>query len=339
MKIVRKELTPADMEPVTIRYNVDCSCVQSLVGGTWVDNPPADPRTSTTYQYPAPATADPACDAGARIAAAVERIISTVFDAVSVIEAVSTMIGVVAVFFPPIALFVVLLFALISAANAIGFAAVQLAFTDTVYEQIACLVFCSIGADGQFNAEEWNNFQDDVGTTFGLSTVTAILSLMFEAMGMVAFNNMAAAGTETGICVDCGCDWCYQWDTNADLAAEGAVHAYDTDQSQFWTLTTTTFTLVRARFDFCEGGGSGAASAVWSTDAFGTIWQLFTPTVAGCYTYDSDDADPNPSPVATSGGISWGANSGAPTVPPASTTGLIINGSGTMPAWTHGHTC
>lgn len=212
MKIVRKELTPAELEPTTIRYNEDCSCVQSLVDGEWVDNPPADPRTSSAYQYPAPDTADPACDAGARISAQIERIISSVFDAVSIIEAVSTMIGVVAVFFPPIALFVALLFALISAANAIGFAAVQLSFTDMVYEQIACLVYCNIGADGQFNEDEWNAFQDGVGATFGLSTVTTILSLMFNGMGMVAFNNMASAGSETGDCTDCMCAWCYLWD-------------------------------------------------------------------------------------------------------------------------------
>lgn len=229
MKIVRKLLTEEETQPTGLRWDEDCDCVQQNVDGTWMDAPTADPRSSPAYQYPPIATADPACDAGARISAEVADIINIVFDAVSVVEAVNTMVALVAVFFPPVALFVALLFALVTAANAIGFAAVQLAFTDTVYEDLACIVACNIGADGQFDDDEWIAFQDEIGAHFGLSTVTAILSLMFNGYGMVGFNNMVSVGTETGDCTDCACSHCFTIDlTASDGSGSGIIPLFST---------------------------------------------------------------------------------------------------------------
>lgn len=217
LSIVRKKLSAAEVDPQGLRWNEDCDCVQQNVGGDWTDSPTADPRVNLGYQYPPITTSDPACDGAARMAAAVERTISTMTTAASVIEAVNTIIAVIAVWFPPVALFVALLFALVNAASAIGFAAVALAFTDTVYDEFKCIAFCHLGAGGQFDEESWGEFQDEIGAHFGLSTVTAILSLMFNGIGMVGFNNMATVGAETGDCSACGCGWGAVWDMCTDV--------------------------------------------------------------------------------------------------------------------------
>lgn len=308
-EIVRKELTEDEARPVGTRYNEDCSCVQTLVDGTWIDNPPADPRTSPAYQYPPPSTSDPACDASARIVAAIGRILTTMTTAAGVIEAVNAIIAVIAVFFPPVALFIALLFALVNAANAIGFAAVALAFDDPTYNTIKCIIDQNIGADGQFDATEWDNFQTAIGEQFGIGIVTAVLSLMFNGIGMVGFNNMASAGTETGDCSTCG--WCYFWDfTLSDggwtpigvttySAGVGFIGADAGSGSRTWAYISKSFTasfITQIHMTYCKMSGSGgnnstgvnvdlAASNVFSEFPAGGVdcpgESDFTPNVTG----------------------------------------------------------
>lgn len=279
--IVRKKLSAAETQPSGLRYDGDCECVQQFVNDDWVDNPAADPRTSPAYQYPPPDTADPACDAGARISAAVGRIIDTMVTGAGVLEAVNAILATIALFFPPIALFVALLFALVNAANAIGFAAVALAFTPEVYDDLKCIVACYIGSDGQFDATEWDDFQAAIGAHFGLSTVTVMLSLMFNGMGIVGFNNMAAVGTETGDCD--ACDECFETCHLYDPMVVDVDYINSNDGvTLFGTYDTgffddgKTLVLTRVQATWTQTGGSGSVVAgglhvtVYSADVYPT---------------------------------------------------------------------
>lgn len=210
---------------------------------------------------------------------------------------------------------------------------------------ICTLVECATDTDGVVTFD-WDCIEHALyaaAVTFEISEVQLRLYaqvnyLIWILGGVDALNTMGATTAITNDdCSFCDDIWCYQWDDNAALLAEGAVQDYATDVSNFWHLNTSAFTLVRAEFPYCMGGGGGSAVAMWPTPDFSDVWALYSGLTAGCYDFDSQPLAV--SPVAVTTGIAWGCNSGGDVEPPASSNGLKIHGSGAMPAFTSGHTC
>jgi len=205
MEIVRKLLTAAEVTPPNLRYNVDCDCVQTSPDGgvTWIDSPGSDPRTAPQYQMPGISTSDPACDGAARIAAALKRSIDTVVATSNAVQLASALLDVFLFIVPVIGIIAEAIYIAAVALLAIGTAAIELAFTSDVYDQIQCLALCYLGDDGQFTADDWESFQSACFDHFGVGTVSDVLQINFDTLGMVGFNNAVSTGTETGDCSDC----------------------------------------------------------------------------------------------------------------------------------------
>lgn len=339
MEIVRKKLTADEITPANIRYNPDCDCVEQTWDGgtTWTPTPGADPRTSPAYRAPANSSDAPQCNAAANMVAALRDMVDADISADNSLSLATLLLG-TALLFVPVAGWIADAFLLIAdAIILLDQATIEAAFTSDVYDQLLCTFFCNIDPDGQMSDAQLVQFLSDVSDNYAF-TVYSVVTNHSNTLGAVGWSNMGALGTGTGSdCSDCSCAWCYQWDDNAALLAEGFTHVYDNDVSQFWSAVSTDFTIVRAEFPFCMAGGGGAASAFWNAPSFGSVWVLFTPTTPGCFDFDSNDSPPIP--ALTLGGFSWGVNSGGDVVPPASTNGLKLHGTGTMPAWTNGHEC
>lgn len=207
MQIVRKKLTPDEITPPGTRYNSDCNCFQTTFddGATWVDNPAADPRSAPQYQAPAPTGGDPQCDGAARMTALLRDSNDVAIHAVSVAQAYSSLFALIAIIFSlGVGLLVSLLIALADLIFSVGTTVVDDAFTTEVYDQILCITYNHLNVNGQFDdAAAWDAYQDEIGATFGISVVTAVLARMFLSFGFVTMNNAASLRTETGDCDAC----------------------------------------------------------------------------------------------------------------------------------------
>jgi hypothetical protein len=215
LQIVRKKLTPDEITPPDVRYNPDCDCTQSTWdgGATWVDNPGVDPRTAPQYQAPGISTSDPACDGAARIAAALKRSIDKTVATSNAVQLASALLDVFLFIVPVIGIIAEAIYIAALALLAIGTAAIDAAFTSDVYDEFKCIAYCHLNSMGQFTTEAWEAFQTDCFTHFGIGTVSDVLQINFDTLGIVGFNNAVSVGTETGDCSACpGCAWCWEWD-------------------------------------------------------------------------------------------------------------------------------
>lgn len=230
MELVRKFLTPDEIGSPALRWNSDCDCVQQTPDGgtTWVDVPAADPRSAPGYAIPPAASDDPRCDGAARMVAALKRLIDIVVSSAGSVAAVSAVLGYLADFLFGIGTLVALVLEAVTGMLALGQEALNLAFTSDVYDQIECLAFYQLGADGHFDEAGWEGFQSDVLAAFG-GTVNLAMALIFQLEGINGFNNAASVGTETGDCGMCAAH-CFTIDlTVIDGSAFGVIPLFLTD--------------------------------------------------------------------------------------------------------------
>ena len=102
MKIVRMKLTPDDLTPASIRYNSGCDCVQQTADGgtTWTDQPSLDPRHATGFLKPPLTGSDVQCRAAENMIQHIRDSIDSVINAVSDVQAATSLLNVIAVFIP-----------------------------------------------------------------------------------------------------------------------------------------------------------------------------------------------------------------------------------------------
>lgn len=223
MKLIRGLLSGAGISPKNLRYDPTSDQVQQTYddGATWVDQPGQDPRHSTIYQFPPIGGSDPQCQAAANMSRGISDFlhnISGIASAATNAESMLTIIiGGLAVFFPEGAAVGVLAFLALDLASTIfssTFAAVDAAFTSTVYDQLTCIFFCDISADGTVTADQLSTILSDINTQIG-GLVYTVLSGMFFLMGEVGLSNMGAKGSAPADCSGCGCTWRYRWTFDA----------------------------------------------------------------------------------------------------------------------------
>jgi len=209
MPIVRKQLKPADVYPDTIRYNPSGDKVQVLIDGEWVDAPESDPRNQTTL--PPRATADPACDGAQSIADALEnqiaQIITAIDNSLTLFQIAGLILGLFS--FGVFAIFINIALAIADFMFGLGATAIQAALPPTAYEQLACILYCHMDANGRIKVghlpQIYQELVDAIGATGG-----QVLIEMMSLAGEGGLNNLAAAGTSTGDCSGCDCgSWCY----------------------------------------------------------------------------------------------------------------------------------
>ena len=213
MPIIRRKLDPDTVYPSTLRYDADTDTVQSLVNGDWVDNPEADPRHQTTF--PPRITSDPACDAAQSVTDALKGQIAGVVEAIDNASTLFTIAGVILSIFTFGTFGVFISLALAAADSMVGYGstAINAALTDPVWDQFKCILDCIMDGSGRITASDLTEIEAQVTSDIG-GIGAIIINQMLSLAGEGGVNNLAAIGTSTGDCDDCGCveEWCYDFD-------------------------------------------------------------------------------------------------------------------------------
>jgi hypothetical protein len=208
MEIVRKRLTPDELQSPRIRYNpVTGEVEQTNDGGvTWAPAPSQDPRL--IYQQPPVATANPRCDAAARIAALLQEHIeiqianvdegaTEIFLANTLVTAASFAFGITIVF-PLILTFV-------GTVLGLGSVALHEAFDGYDWNALKCKIYCLVSTDGRLNQAKLDALYEFLSE--GTVTQNLVLGGTLSYMGYGVLSDAAALRTETGDCGECACSW------------------------------------------------------------------------------------------------------------------------------------
>lgn len=204
MPIIRKQLKPSDVYPDDIRYDADTDAVQRFVNGEWVDAPESDPRTHTTF--PPRITSDPRCDAAQSVADALQSQIAPILTAIDNSATAFTIAGLIlSIFtFGVYAIFIGLALGIGNVMLDAGSTAIGAALTDTAFETLRCILFCQMNDSGRLKPGRLGEVQTEVSDMIGGLGAT-ILNAMLALAGEGGINNLAAIGTSTGDCSECGC--------------------------------------------------------------------------------------------------------------------------------------
>jgi hypothetical protein len=206
MPIIRRKLDANTVYPDNIRYDPDTDVVQSLVNGSWVDNPDADPRLQTTI--PARLTSDTRCDAARSVADALKAQIDQTIEAVNNAKTAFTIAGLILGLFT-FGVFDIFIAIALGIANAMidaGGTALAAALSPSTYDTLTDILFCHFTDAGRLEDGGLEAAQSDVSDMIGGLGAT-ILNAMLSLAGEGGVNNLAALGTSTGDCsdADCGC--------------------------------------------------------------------------------------------------------------------------------------
>lgn len=215
MEIVRKKLTEEEFSPSSIRYNEGTDTVQITPdgGATWVDNETLDPRHSDLLRLPPLTGSDKQCRAAAGMTALVRQLVDQRIDDATSVEFAGSILGIVA-FIPGYNVLWALIVALATFAFTIGREILEAAFTEEVYDQIRCIFFCNIDADGQMSAEQ---FAEAYTQLDDLDTIPKLwVQNIFTSFGEVGLSDAGVALEQAADCDECACEWCaYQDFTTA----------------------------------------------------------------------------------------------------------------------------
>jgi len=207
MEIVRKKLDPNEVFPVNQRYNADTDTVQTTPDGgtTWVDTPQADPRTAPANQKPPPVADDVRCKAAANMVAFLKKIISSALGVISAsgdaISLLTVFLGVFAELGPFDILFSLIL-TLATLLISTGADALEAAFTDAIYLQLQCILYCNIGVDGTVTQAQLTTIQGAIADDIG-GVVSAIFNAMISITGNVGLTNAGTLGDAPADCSSC----------------------------------------------------------------------------------------------------------------------------------------
>jgi hypothetical protein len=204
MPIVRRKLDANTVYPANLRYDEDTDTVQSNVNGDWVENPAADPRTQTTL--PARITSNPACDAAQSVVDALHGQIDGVVEAIDNAATLFAIAGIIlSIFtFGAYAIFVSLALGIGDQMVGFGSTVISAALTEPVYETLVCIMYCQFNSAGRLKAGGLAQAMSDVNAQIGGIGAT-IINAMLALAGEGGVNNLAALGTSTGDCDECGC--------------------------------------------------------------------------------------------------------------------------------------
>ena len=213
MPIIRKQLKPGDVYPADIRYDEATDKVQRFIDGVWKDAPESDPRTQTTL--PPRITSDSRCDAAHSIVDALKNQISEILTAIDNGATAFTIAGLILGLFTfgVFGIFIALALFIADQMLAAGSGALEAALTEAVWDQLVCILYCNITSDGRIKKGSLPTIISDVNSQIGGLAAT-IINAMLSLAGEGGLSNIAAKGTSTGTCPDCGCDdlFCYIFD-------------------------------------------------------------------------------------------------------------------------------
>jgi hypothetical protein len=206
-------------------------------GETWEEAEYLDPRTIN--QFAPPGGTDPTCDAAARMAAALEEIVTailTALDGGAIAADVGALIILWLALFAGFAVLLALAVAVGAVAVSIGYTDLFTAFDGFDWPDFACNLKCYLGADGFLTETAYQAFRDDYLSTLTATQETLLVGIL-SVTGFAALNDFAATREETGDCSGCSaCGWShtlyadspelewwfpFQWNLSCARASDG----------------------------------------------------------------------------------------------------------------------
>ena len=210
MPIIRRKLEASSVYPDDIRYDPDTDTVQRNVNGVWQDAPESDPRDQTTLP-PRLDTPDPRCDAAQSVVDAIKGQIDGTIEAIDNAATAFTIAGIILSFlsFGLFAIFITIALGIADAMIGAGSAALIAALTEPVYDELKCILYCNMNAQGRLIAGKLPNVQAQVTSDIGGLAAT-IINSMLSLAGEGGINNLASLGESEGDCDACSCaEWCF----------------------------------------------------------------------------------------------------------------------------------
>lgn len=211
-----------------MRYDTETDQVQQTFdgGSTFVDQSAADPRHNTAFEFPPNTAGDPKCQGAANLTRFISDLIAQVIavvDTAGEAEGILALLLALFVELGPFGILIDLVLGLAAVLFGAGSLALADAFTNTVFDQLTCIFFCHMEADGSVTAADLTAILSDINTQIG-GLVYTVLSAMFFLMGEVGMSNAAATGSAPADCSGCECcpegtDWCqtlFSQPVNAD---------------------------------------------------------------------------------------------------------------------------
>lgn len=222
MYVVRKKLTPDEINPPYLRYNSETDAIQRTNdgGSTWIDDPGADPRSADVYRAPALATSDPRCDAAANMTQKMRTFVNFDVATAGQFGLASGLLALLLLVFPIAGELVDLILIIAGAILEIGASSISSAFTQDVYDALLCIFYDNIDADGQMSAAQLDEIKTEIAAQLD-SVVNDVFLLHSLTLGEVGWSNAGARGEETGDCDTCEA-WCYTFDLTAEDAGFAA---------------------------------------------------------------------------------------------------------------------
>lgn len=220
--LIRKKLTADEFSPPYIRYNEGTDTVQFSPdgGSTWVDQPELDPRTGGMYQLP-PLTTDAKCRSAAGMTALVRLLVEARLNSVDAAELAAAVLGVV-VFLPGFNILFAIILAFVTLALEIASTVLEDAFEGTTYDDIRCIFYCAIDADGVMDETA---FDEAYAALIDLNAVARTwCQYVMNMAGHVGMTNAGIHYEEAADCDECPCAWCYTW-----LSGDGFSPAWSFD--------------------------------------------------------------------------------------------------------------
>ncbi len=218
MSVIRKRLDTTEVTPANLRWNSDCDCVQQTPdkGETWTDSPTQDPRYSTIFQVPARAGSDPRCDAAQQMHDRIKNMLDAVIASSDILQAINSVVALIAVFMFEFGIIIEAIWAFVSAIFSVGTTTLNAALTDSVYDELLCILYCEIESDGTVTMDDFDTIYARVNAEIGGVAAIAITNVLLS-VGSVGLTNAGALGEVTGDCSACDCGWCLEFDFRTGL--------------------------------------------------------------------------------------------------------------------------
>lgn len=215
MQVIRKRLWADEGAPSGTRYNQDTDQVETTPDGglTWNPDPGSDPRSNIAYQLPP--SPDGQCAAAAGMIVQM-RIFVTGMGQATLLGVANTSLLMLLFVIPGAGWLFGVAVAVASAVLTAGVGVIAAAFTEPVWEQLLCILYCNIRPDGTVTQADLDAIQADVVDQCG-STVAAGTALIWRTWGFVGLTNAGIKNADPlADCDSCECGWCYTWDFTVD---------------------------------------------------------------------------------------------------------------------------
>lgn len=177
-------------------------------GTQWVDAPERDPRLGAPQALPIGEKCAGADNIRDHFKDIRDQLIDLLNGGGGITLIIAMLIGALSVFLFATVVgttWAIVIWSLAGALFLIGAAGVQAQLTDEVMEEFKCILFCRIGENGQFTADDIPGLLSEIDSRFQDFPHTFFYQIT-AALGHIGLNNMAALGASTADdCDDCQC--------------------------------------------------------------------------------------------------------------------------------------